>query len=278
MNLRGVLVPIAFAPACALFVELSSLHSSGDGGADALGPGDGGAPSGMILYLPFDDNGGTSTADLSGGGHTGYLTLPGCTWTDAGRFGNALIIDGGGVDITSSINANINPTGSFTVTAWFWIDTNPKDDGPIISNKADDPADASPRTSHGFQLDTTLDTPAGVPGPLRRLGFKLARTGSPPAYAALGKTQLVPGRWYFGAGVYSAETLELHVYLDGQLDDGDSYGGALPTSFLPSQTFDLRVGRKGSTANTVFFGRIDDVRMWGRALTAAEIANIYTPP
>ena len=52
-----------------------------------------GLEDGLVLYLPFDEGSGETTADLSGGGHDGDIN--GATWAD-GRFGKALSFSGDG--------------------------------------------------------------------------------------------------------------------------------------------------------------------------------------
>ena len=65
----------------------------------------------------------------------------------------------------------------------------------------------------GFQLDTTVDK-----GP-RTIGFKLTNSSGGQMFR-YGATTLQPNVWYHVAGVYDAAAQTLHVYLNGQLDDG----------------------------------------------------------
>ena len=80
-----------------------------------------------------------------------------------------------------------------------------------------------------------------------------------------GATTLQANTWYYVTGVYDAATSQLHVYLNGQLDDGTLIGTV--TSTQRNSTANVNIGRRptGNTFNTN--GRIDDVRIYNRALT-----------
>ena len=91
-----------------------------------------------------------------------------------------------------------------------------------------------------------------------------------------GATALQANTWYHVTGVYNAATSELHVYLNGQLDDGTlSARSPRPAELhLPTSS----IGRRPSRRLQLFGGRIDDVRIYSRALTQPQIqADMNTP-
>ena len=91
-----------------------------------------------------------------------------------------------------------------------------------------------------------------------------------------GATTLQANTWYHVTGVYNAATSELHVYVNGQLDDGTLLGTV--TSTQQNSTANVNIGRRPTGNGFNFNGRIDDVRIYGRALTQAEIqADMNTP-
>ena len=91
-----------------------------------------------------------------------------------------------------------------------------------------------------------------------------------------GATTLQANTWYHVAGVYNAATSELHVYVNGQLDDGTLLGTV--TSTQQNSTANVNIGRRPTGNSYNFNGRLDDVRIYGRALTLAEIqADMNTP-
>jgi hypothetical protein len=152
-------------------------------------------------------------------------------------------------------------TGSMTVSAWVNAAAFPSDDAAIVSKRASGEI--------GYQLDTTVDR-----GP-RTVGFKLTNSAGGSMFR-YGATTLQANTWYHVTGVYNAATSELHVYLNGQLDDGTLVGTVTATQ--QNSSANVNIGRRptGSTFN--FNGRIDDVRIYNRALTPAEIQTDMNTP
>ena len=92
-----------------------------------------------------------------------------------------------------------------------------------------------------------------------------------------GATTLQPNTWYHVAGVYDAATQSLHVYLNGQLDDGLLQGTVTATQQNSSDN--VNIGQRPGLPGTFNFnGLIDDVRIYSRALTQAEIQNDMLTP
>ena len=59
-----------------------------------------------------------------------------------------------------------------------------------------------------------------------------------------GASTLQANTWYHVTGVYNAATSELHVYLNGQLDDGTLLGTV--TSTQQNSTANVNIGRRPS--------------------------------
>ena len=92
----------------------------------------------------------------------------------------------------------------------------------------------------------------------------------------MGRRTLLANTWYHVTGVYNAATSQLHVYLNGQLDDGTLLGTV--TSTQRNSSVNVNIGRRpGSTSNN-FNGRLDDVRIYNRALTQTEIQADMNAP
>jgi hypothetical protein len=79
------------------------------------------------------------------------------------------------------------------------------------------------------------------------------------------------GVWYFLAGIYNSSTNKLTLWIN------DTKKEINITGTHTAGTGDFAIARLGSyTASTTYFdGIIDDVSMWGRALTDDEILTIY---
>ncbi len=207
------------------------------------------APGGLVAGYAFDDGSGTSAADASGNGITGTLTN-GPTW-GAGQHLGAVSLDGIDDYVGLGNPTALRLTGSTTISAWINAAAFPGDDAAIVSK----------RGAIGFQLDTTID------GGPRTVGFKLtSSTGAD--MIRYGATGMQPGTWYHVAGVYDAAAGSMTIYLNGQLDNGGQVGTV--TSAQQDAPEGVLIGRRAG-GGYLFNGRIDDVRIYNRALTAAEI-------
>ena len=211
-------------------------------------------PLGISAGYAFNEVSGTTTADASGHGLTGTLTN-GPVFA-AGKNGNAIRLDGVNDFVNLGNPTALQFTGSMTVSAWINSSAFPFDDAAIVSKRGSGPL-------IGFQLDTSVDT-----GP-RTIGFKLTNS-SGGQMIRYGATTLQANTWYYVTGVYDAAAQTMHVYLNGQLDDGVLQGTV--TSTQRNSTFNVNIGqRPGNPGTFNFNGLIDDVRIYNRPLTVAEI-------
>jgi len=203
-------------------------------------------PPGLVAGYRLDEGAGSSAGDVSGNGLSGVLS-GGPTWT-TGRYGGALSFAGTSyVDLGNP--AALHLTGSMTLTAWIRIASNPTDDGAIVS-KGD------------WLLKTTPDT--GVRTAAIQIG---TGTGNVQRYGA---TVLAPNTWYHVAGVYDAAARTLQVYLNGALDSGTLSGTVPAAQFDPP--LNVQIGqRTGSPGTYNFIGTLDEIHVYGRALTPAEL-------
>src|SRR4029077_2472909 len=86
-----------------------------------------------------------------------------------------------------------------------------------------------------------------------------------------------PNTWYNIAGVYDAATQTLHVYLNGQLDDGQLVGTV--TAAQQTSALGVEIGqRPGNPGVFEFNGRIDDVRIADHAITQSQIQTDMATP
>ena len=111
-------------------------------------------PLGITAGYAFDEVSGTTAADASGHGIVGTLTN-GPTYT-AGKYGNALTLDGVNDYVNLGNPTALQLTGSMTISAWINSSSFPVDDAAIVSKRG---------PTGGFQLDTTIDEGA------RTIGF-----------------------------------------------------------------------------------------------------------
>ena len=213
--------------------------------------------SGLVAAYSFNEGSGTTVADASGNGNTG--TIVGATWTNAGRYGRALSFNGTSSYVNLRNRASLRLTGSMTWSAWVRATANPENDGQIIA-KSDGSA--------GWQLKSSPAT-----GPHT---FGVAVSGNSSSHTRrYSRTVRSLNTWYHIAGVYNAAARTLDIYVNGVLDNG-VLRGTIPSSQY-NQDLDVYIGRKSGRGN-YFNGIIDQVRIYNRALSAAEIQTDMNMP
>jgi hypothetical protein len=112
-------------------------------------------------------------------------------------------------------------------------------------------------------------TSAGPNGQLWGFEFSVSTcTGTPDHVES--NERLVPGQWYYVVGVYDGSSSKL--YVDGIEKDSITTcsGNIIPA--IGQSTF---IGSGHATARNYFDGLIDEVVIYDRALSAAEIMDIY---
>ena len=208
-------------------------------------------PSGMTTWLPGDGNGN----DISGNGNNGTLQ-GGATANGNGIVGQAFSLDGASafVEVLDSPGLN-SPT--ITVDAWVFVNQNKSQ---IVVAK--DNVDTQ-------QRDYLIDLfPSG--GQLN-IEFALVNQAANGAVSATGGPVTL-NTWHHLAGTYDGS--RARVYVDGLLvGTSAAFGQTLRDSDTP-----LWIGRTNSTIQlpgAYFGGLIDEVEIFNRALSDAEIARIY---
>ena len=207
-------------------------------------------PPGLVAGYRLDEGAGAVTADISGNNATGTL-VNAATWT-TGRYGGAVSFDGTNyVELGNPVPLRL--TGSMTLSAWINIAANPDDDGAIVAKSGGD----------GWQLKTSLDT--GV----RTAAIQISSDGS-DSIQRYSASVLTVGNWYHIAGVYDAAARTLDIYVNGVLGNGDLTGPVPAAQF--DAPFNVNIAQRPDEPEAFnFLGRIDEVHIFNRALTAAEV-------
>jgi hypothetical protein len=218
-------------------------------GADGSGAGAPQPPPGTpgpdgIAYYPFSEGTGTVTSDEAGS-HDGTL-VNGPTWT-TGVKGNALQFNNSYVDTGASLVDTA--VQNYSVAAWVRIDD-----------------------LNGFQTAVSQDGDVNS-------GYFLQYSDQDDRFAfsfvgarALAPAPPTPGQWYHLVGVRDAASGTLKLYVNGALVGQASACIASPA------TGDTVIGRAKYGGNPVDFwrGAIDQVHVYDRALTDAEVTQLYS--
>jgi hypothetical protein len=204
---------------------------------------------GLVAAYSFNEGTGGTAGDASGNGHTGAIS--GAAWSTQGRFGNALSFDGVNDWVTVNSSSLLNLTTAMTVEAWVF------------------PTTATGKRNVLIKEGTNRD----IYNLYARSGGNLSEI-----YAFIGgqnrsaeSSPLPANVWTHIAGVYDGTALRL--YVNGvQVAVNNLASGLIDTSNGP-----LRIGGN-SIWGEFFLGWIDEVRIYNRALSAAEIqADMITP-
>ena len=204
-------------------------------------------------HWPLDDAVGGTAMDVVGG-HDGQL-VGGPIW-GTGQLAGGLELDG--IDDYVDVGS-FDPIGSgLTLSGWFNAD-DLASEGRIIS-KAKGVADADA----WWQL-SIRDKDAA-----QWLRFR-AKAGGVTTSFEDSTVPLQTGQWYFAAATYDNTSGEMKLYLNGALLGTQSHAVGGPLDVEPSAP--VWIGANGSLER-YFDGMLDDVRVYNRALSGAEVSAL----
>ncbi len=200
----------------------------------------------MVAAYGFNEGTGTTVADASGNGNNG--TIGTATWATLGKYGKALTFNGTSARVTVNDATSLHLTTGMTLEAWVNPTTVSATWRDVIY-KADD----------NYYLEGTSDN-ASRPA----MGGTF---GGPPLY---GTGALTRNTWAYLAATYDGATLRF--YVNGVQTASRAQTGNIATSANP-----LQIGGD-SIYGQYFAGMIDEVRIYNRALSAAEIQTDMNSP
>ncbi len=205
-----------------------------------------------------ESGGATTFTDTSGNGLDGTCTGGGCPDVVAGITGNALDFDGTDdvVTIADSDLIDFDTDDDFTIAVWVKLPVNQSDTGMNQNSILEKKADAYP-----YVLNVANQTHA------TNGRIIAARYDGSSVPAVTSATSCNDNEWHHAAFVKDGETLKL--YIDGAEEDSATD----TTSSSTTNSAVLWIGKR-QAFSTYFEGLIDDVRIYGRALSDSEIAAI----
>ena len=201
------------------------------------------AQTGLVAAWGFNEGTGSTVTDASGNNNTG--TISGATWSTLGRYGNALSFSGTSNLVLVPYSSALNVTTGMTLSAWVYPTATQSGWRTIVQREVD-----------AYFLHASSDAGALRPGAGGTFNGTDHHLSAPSAIAV--------NTWTHLAVTYDGATLRLFV-------NGTQVNTTPATGLLQTGTTPLRIGN--NTYGESFQGRIDDVRIYNRAQTAAEIQS-----
>jgi chitodextrinase len=227
-----------------LFAVVALLFGARDAHAAVGGSMASLSSAGPVAAYNFDGGSGTTLADLSGNRSNG--TISGANWTTAGHSGGALAFDGNADWVTVPDSGNLDLSSAMTLEAWVY----PSQLGSIWRTIV------TKEQSNGLVYGLFANSDTATPAALAAL----------PAQDVVRSSNRLPRTtWTYLAATYDGAALRLYV-------NGVQSASVAGTGAMPSTTQPLRIGGN-SMGSQWFRGRIDDLRVYDRALNASEIQN-----
>jgi len=198
----------------------------------------------------FDDDSDTDTATDSWGGNHGVIS--GAEYTSQRVYGSsALSFDGEGDNVNPNdiVTDDILNSGNEDVLTYSaWIKSDSTSSWSVF---------VGTRRNYNFQI-TTDDT----------YSYILAYDDERNNIHVEGNTEIIDGNWHHIVGIWDQGHIKL--YVDGKLD-------ATKKVPAPMSTNDDRIGIGGDIDNDTryFSGKIDDVRIYNKALTPVQVEKLF---
>ena len=203
-------------------------------------------PVPLVAHWKFDEGSGASALDSVGNNHGTLLNLPGRT---SGVSNGALGFNGTSQYVTVPDANPLDVTTNFSVSLWL--------KPSALVNAASGRKDLLKKFTSYWLLMNYPDNDG-------KLSFAF-NLGSPVVRSTT--TSWTANQWVHAVATYGGGTMKL--YVNGVLEN------SLATSVVPSvNTYALEIGGN-SNQDFYFGGAVDDVRLYGGALNADEIAALY---
>lgn len=218
--------------------------------------------SSLVSYWKMDETSGTRDDAYGSNDLTDNNTVTSATGV---RTNAAHFVIANSEFLSKADNATLDFSAAFTLSVWI------KQTALAVNQTIAAKWTYQTQGSWGFQTDATNNDEllCYIATSLIDAGVNYGRTTT---------ADLAAGTWYHlivvydGSGAANADRLK--IYVNG-VQKTLTFTGTIPAS-LQNSTADLNVGKFGGSLTQYYGGDMDLFGLWSRAVTAAEIAELYS--
>jgi len=200
-----------------------------------------GQPWGLVAAYDFDEGSGGILTDRTGNGNNGVIGGS-TTWVD-GISGQALNFTASSSDKVTISSFSALPTSAITVCCWIYI--------------------SAMESLHNYIHHTWANPGAWMLYSTPTSVYFALMTGD--GLKGVSAIIDISGSWYFLCGTYDQS--DLKIYIDGELINTNNVG-----SYTLDSTGDVII------SDDAFAKKVDEARIYNRALSQAEITYLFNNP
>jgi RNA polymerase sigma factor (sigma-70 family) len=224
--------------------------------------------SDLVAHWKLDDKEGAAVADASGRGHAGKVV--GEVGRSDGKSGGALMFDGKGghVELPNSKDLDGVQEGSYSLSAWF----KPQDLPP--GKESDNNATYGIVIKTGWHEGLAFSNE----GKFIMTHWLQGKSDDEPQWTGAGTWEATyePGKWYHVVGVVDHGAGQVQIYVNGEhVNTAEWTPNAAPRKF-ESSTWKIGIGSPGAENwSWPAKGSVDDVRIYNRPLSPADVKSLF---
>lgn len=219
--------------------------------------------NGLVAYWKLDEASGARADSNS----TNTLTDNNTVTSDTGKISNAGKFAALNSELLSiADNTNFFFTSAFSFSCWVYSDD--------VSIQRSIAGKWTFQTDGGWQFGTDFTTSTNMQIVLATV----PDDNGGGCWMTYASGIVDAATWYHFVivfdGTLSGDANRLKLYKNGSSMTQSVFAGAVPSTLL-NDTADFNLGKWGGSLNQYFNGRIDEVGLWNRALTSAEVTELY---
>jgi hypothetical protein len=233
-----------------------AARGSSQGVSARFGPDQKYLSDGLVGYWKMEEAGDATRADSSGNGTTLTESTSDTVGQVAGKFGYAGDFELGDTEyLSASDNTALSVTGSLTLSAWINPETISAGNYNILA-KWGGSTDSYRLFQNGDEIRLELE--------------------SDNNYQETTASNLAASTWYHVVGVYDARTATAKIYINGAEATSTTTGTIPSTITDDAGAFSIGAEDSGGTPTGYYDGIIDEARVYNRALSSKEVADLYS--